>query len=119
MTDIEKKAYKVTLIRAASIAIFLIITTWQAGGWVRDMVSGIANLKSSIDQLVRSNNDHNKRDSVTNVILAKNTRDIDSLKKVKCCVMAARRKRPAKTVVFYTEMRDKDGNVILKKAYNN
>jgi hypothetical protein len=118
MTDIEKKAYKITLIRAASLSLMLIVGTWTFGGYVRDVVEGIANLKSSIDRLVKSNNEQIKKDSLTNVIVAQNTRDIDSLKKVKCCQMKTSSKL-AHVIKYYTESHDSNGRLVLKAIYNN
>jgi len=82
MTDIEKKTYKVTLIRAATVGLALVGCTWQLSGVVKDYSAKVDRL----DAFVKS---HTAKDSIRDERVAQlqdyrkaDRHDIDSLSNV-------------------------------------
>jgi hypothetical protein len=73
MTDFEKISIKMKLARALTIAGALIACTWKVS-------IKISEFNSKMDILIANDIAHARRDSINEAAIAKNKRDIDSLK---------------------------------------
>lgn len=82
MTDIEKKAYKITLIRGVTIGIFLVGCTWRLSDSFNQARNEFYGLKKTI--MVLAKNDSLNKSEI--VLLKQNDasqkHDIDSIKRV-------------------------------------
>lgn len=120
MSDLEKKAFKITLIRAFTIIVSIVVITWELNDYVHDQTSkifgGITSLKISIDQLVADNKEHKKNDSVNKVLITRAFKKIDSLQN-QISYIKPRKQKPVR-VRYVTETIDADGR-IHEHPYNN
>lgn len=101
MTDIEKKTYKVTLIRAVTIGISLIVCTWK----ISSVVNSYSEKVDRLDAFVKS---HTVKDSVRDERVAKleqyrnsDRHDIDSMS----LILKAVTLRVHPVMEYYTQKR--------------
>lgn len=122
MTDIEKKTFKVSLIRGVALAFSLIACTWKLSGGFSDAKTEFYGLKNSIIGLTASVNDLTRRDSLNKVEITelKTTsshqgHDIDSLKRVLRAVVLRSHMKPG--LGYYTERRV-SGRIVVEESPN-